>query len=330
MEEIEKQKVAAITVTYNRTITLRRCLEALLSQTREVDEIIIVDNNSRAEEKEQLKLLAAQKENIHLVMLDDNMGGAGGFEAGMKKAKEFQPDWYWLMDDDAYPREDCLEVLLKYSRILKEKDGQIGFLAPLIYGIDLQEYQLYHHKQIQGITFVNVPTAENVTELSPVTKIEANAFVGPLITKEAVEKFGVADGSLFIYGDDTEYTYRLTRKMNGYLIKNAVIDHQDPPLSANYLEPKAWWKEYYSNRNRYFMVRKFHKNRCKRFLAYIALTIPIVKLMTAALIKPKYKGFRVLRVQMLSRSVLDGMKNQRGKTLDPVKYGKMIQERKEK
>lgn len=321
---MDRECVVAITVTYNRTETLKKCLSAISSQTREVDEIIIVDNNSRQEEQEILKRLVRGKEHIHLLLLKENTGGAGGFEAGMRAAvSKYKADWYWIMDDDAYPRPDCLANLLE----AKETLGDVGFVAPLIYGVDFQEYQLYHHKYLKGVKLDNVPVASKAEQLKEITPVDANAFVGPLVSKKAVEQVGIADGSLFIYGDDTEYTYRITRQLKGYMIRDAVIDHQDPPLSENYLDPKAWWKEYYSNRNRYFMIRGFQKGVLKRLLGYFAVTIPMVTQLGAALIKPKYRGSRLLRMQMLACAVKDGLGNHRGKTVDPVKYAQMLRER---
>ena len=320
----KKEMIVAITVTYNRTATLKRCLSALQQQTRPVDEIIIVDNNSRQEELEVLKELVRPQKHVHLLCLKQNTGGAGGFEAGMRAAvSRYQADWYWIMDDDAYPRPDCLAGLLAANETLKD----VGFVTPLIYGIDFQEYQLYHHKYLRGLKLTNVPVASRTEQLKAVNPVDANAFVGPLISKKAVELVGIADGSLFIYGDDTEYTYRITRRLKGYMIRDAVIDHQDPPLSERYLEPKAWWKEYYSNRNRYFMVREFRRGIVGKILGYGAVTVPMATQLAAALIKPKYKGNRLLRIRMLLSAVRDGICNRRGKTIDPVAYGEMIAKR---
>lgn len=315
------ERVVAITVTYNRTRTLERCLNALLKQTRFVDAIIIIDNNSCLEEKERLKQIVEGQENIHILWMEENLGGAGGFEAGMRECREkYDADWYWIMDDDAYPRENCLEVLLKARTELPES----GYLAPLIYGVDLHEYQLYHHKYLRGLIYKNVPVAKKYAELESVSRVDANAFVGPLISKEAVRKVGIADGSLFIYGDDTEYTFRISRKMESYLIKGAIIDHQDPPLSENYLDPKAWWKEYYSYRNQYFMIREFQSYKILKPFAYVALTLPILKLMIAAAIKHKYRGLHSIRVRLLMKAISDGLCNRRGKTLDPAEYNRVL------
>ena len=39
----------------------------------------------------------------------------------MKKAREYQPDWVWIMDDDTVPTETCLEELLNASEQIKGK-----------------------------------------------------------------------------------------------------------------------------------------------------------------------------------------------------------------
>lgn len=316
------ERVVAITVTYNRTKTLERCLLSLLSQSRKPDTIIIVDNNSSIAEKERLKMFAGNLDNVHIFWLKENLGGAGGFEYGMNECRKlFNPDWYWLMDDDAYPRKDCLEKLLESA------DGlfNIGYLAPLIYGIDLNEYQWYHHKLIRGRTYQNLPLTIQYEKLADISHIDANAFVGPLISAKAVERVGVADGSMFIYGDDTEYTFRITRQLEGYLVKKAIIDHQDPPIVNNSRDRKSWWKDYYCWRNQYYMVREFQNNRLVKNLAYLELTLNLIAVLAAALIKPKYRGAHLLRSYLVIRSIVDGLLNRRGKALDPVKYRQYIE-----
>lgn len=44
-----------------------------------------------------------------MITLPENMGGAGGFHEGIKYAFEHGFDYIWLMDDDGFPAETCLE-----------------------------------------------------------------------------------------------------------------------------------------------------------------------------------------------------------------------------
>jgi GT2 family glycosyltransferase len=317
------EQVVAITVTYNRSETLERCLSALLKQSRKLDNIIIVDNNSNLDEKKKIIELTEKLNIVHVLWLDENLGGAGGFEAGMAEClRSYQADWYWIMDDDAYPREDCLEKLLNAKRNLPE----VGYLAPLIFGIDLNEYQFYHHKRLSRIIYKNRPVGKTYEELKGLTEIDANAFVGPLISSEAIKSVGIADGSLFIYGDDTEYTFRVSKKMKSYLVRDAVIDHQDPPVSNNYLDPAAWWKDYYCYRNQYFMIRKFHNNKLMKVVAYAILTFKIMIFALLAFFKLRRGKLLLLRVGLYLKAVQDGLCNRRGKQIDPVAYRQKLNE----
>ena len=72
------------------------------------------------------------------------------------------------------------------------------------------------------------------------------------------------------------------------------------------------------------MIREFKNNVIIRIIAYSTMTLKIFKLMIAAAIKPKYKGYHKVRLNILNRAIVDGLKNRRGKTLDPVQYREWI------
>ncbi|MBU3103156.1 glycosyltransferase [Clostridium gasigenes] len=310
-------RVVGVTVTYNRAETLRKTIEALTNQKYKVEKIIVVDNNSNEENKEKLRKIEKDNDLVEVIWRDDNLGGAGGFHYGMKLALEkYNPDWYWIMDDDAYPRVDCLEKLFEGGKKL----SNIGFLAPAIYGIDNNEYQMYHHKFISKNKVNDITAVEKYEYLNKVTEVEANAFVGPLFSREAVNLVGIPDKGLFIYGDDTEYTYRVSRKFKGYVVKDAVINHQDPPYQGKVVAPQAWWKEYYMFRNRFLFVDKFAETKLENCIGKIYLVGHLTRRILATMLKADYKGFRKPRVELLKKAIFDGMRKVNGKTIDPKEY----------
>lgn len=316
--------VVAITVTYNGSKTLTQTVEALLTQSTAVDWIIIVDNASSDEHLNQIYQIVKLDSRIIHLRLATNTGGAGGFQVGMEYAlKKFNPDWYWLMDDDAYPSKTCLENLLHYQQY----NNNIGCLVPLIYGSDLNKYQLYHHKKVSKLLTKDIPVAKDVSRLQEITKIDANAFVGPLISKNAVKKLGVADGSLFIYGDDLEYTYRISRQFDILLIKNAIINHRDPLLILEKSNPKGWWKEYYLIRNRILFVHKYQENRLKKILANIIFYSRVKRKQIYALVLPRYKGRRIVRYKILKKAYEDGKNSISGIVIQPLDYYKWLKNR---
>ena len=315
-------KVVAVTVTYNSSDLLKRCVDALLTQTHKVDKIIIVDNDSAPEHKEKIKALASGEETIDVVFMKENLGGAGGFEKGMRYAAEnCDAVWYCLMDDDAFPTEECLEKLLEHCNL-----PDVGCLTPLIYGVDNEEFQLYHHKRIVKFSSTDKTIYKNLKSVPEVSKIQANAFVGPLISKTAVKKVGFPDGGLFIYGDDTEYTYRIfCSGFNVYLIKNAVIKHRDVLLnnSNNY---KAWWKAYYMFRNRVMFVDEFNKTAFGKFIGKMFVKYRLFKMSVKARIRRIPRKYKKIRIQMLKQAYADGKKGISGKTVDPVIFNRQFED----
>ena len=111
------KRVAAIVVTYNRKALLQECLEAIFSQTYPVRKVIIVDNASTDGTRDLLDQRGFLKDQRVLYkLMERNTGGAGGFCDGLKIARDMPFDWFWIMDDDTIPAEDCLEELLKAGK----------------------------------------------------------------------------------------------------------------------------------------------------------------------------------------------------------------------
>ena len=50
--------------------------------------------------------------SLTYVQLAENLGGAGGFDKGMRLAYEHGHEWIWCLDSDALPSETTLEGLL--------------------------------------------------------------------------------------------------------------------------------------------------------------------------------------------------------------------------
>lgn len=302
--------VIAITVTFNRSHTLINTITALLNQNyNNLNKIIIVDNCSDYVHKEKINEISKLSDKIEVINLEENFGGAGGFYFGMKYAMDkYNPDWYWIMDDDAYPRENCLKELMDNS----ESDN-IGFICPMIWGVTKKQYQLYHHKNISLDLVDDLCVIDNIESIKERIHVQANAFVGPLISKKAVERYGYPDKELFIYGDDTEYTYRISREMYGFLVRDAIIDHED--LFKNNIRSNSslWFKEYYNLRNRILLINQYSTSFEKRIFSSLKMIFIGMRSILAAFIKREYKGNRLKRARVFSKAIIDGIMNKKGK-----------------
>lgn len=302
------EKVVALTVTYNRADKLIKVVNHLLEQSYPLEKIIIIDNNSNEEQKKKNREIAKFSSKIELIELKENTGGAGGFYNGVKYIdKNISYDWIWIMDDDAYADKDCLENFFSEKRRLKLKD--VGFLAPLVYGIDLNKFQNYHQKYINKKTLQEYNVFEN-EEIPEYALIDANAFVGPLISKEAIKKVGYPDGELFIYGDDTEFTYRIRQEYNGYFIKKCKMNHQDPVFNKN----NGLWKVYYLKRNKLLFYKKYGSN--KNWILK-ELGILIGQICFGLIDVRKSFAERKLKIKYVLKAFYDGIRNNKGKRVIP-------------
>lgn len=275
------EKVIAVIVTYNRKTLLQRVVDSLRNQSVPLYRIIVVNNGSTDGTGEWL----GGQDGL-TVIHQENVGGSGGFWRGIKEASRLDCDWIWCMDDDVFPREDCLKTLLDYASL----NSKVGIACP--------------HRLMSGKTFVGEAKSLNLTnpfkdmhddmlsatdvENSDAVDIEGMAFEGPLIRKSVVEAIGLPNKDLFILYDDTDYSYRAVRA--GYrvvVVRDALMDKHDFMSVSNYREEKMKnkWKLAYHIRNTAYFGHRYGKNIWVRHFAampflvhmYMAITYNFVK-----------------------------------------------------
>ena len=191
----KKSNVAAVVVTYNRLELLRQCVEALRAQTTACD-ILIVDNASTDGTANWL----ASHPDLHYRNTGSNLGGAGGFNHGMRWAVEADYDYVWVMDDDTLPQSDALEKLLEADSVL---EGNYGWLSSVALWTDGSECKMNRQK-----------LKKSFYEYSPLMKYglvqaEQATFVSLFLRSETIRRFGLPIKEYYIWGDDLEYTRRI-------------------------------------------------------------------------------------------------------------------------
>ena len=217
--------VVALVVTYNRKVLLTECLEAILSQTFPVTELIVIDNASTDGTQEHLKEKGIlDNPCVNYVRMDTNTGGSGGFYEGLRLSREGTCDWVWLMDDDTIPNPDCLAELIKAKELLYQQGEKISFLASSIYGPENE--------------YMNVPEVSKKPSSNGygywykylrqgIINIDSATFVSLLINMDAVKKCGLPCRDYFIWGDDSEYTRRIaTYYADAYMVGESIAIHK--------------------------------------------------------------------------------------------------------
>ncbi|ANK59142.1 hypothetical protein AYR54_01975 [Loigolactobacillus backii] len=239
--------VSAVVVTYNRLDLLKECLAALLGQSYSLAHLIVIDNHSDAPTQTYLKQLGAK---IDYVRLKENIGGAGGFYSGIKYfAEKTNDDFVWLMDDDTIPDKNALNALVA---AYKAKPAT-GFLAS-------------NPKWVDGTpAIMNVPVVAHplwtsaLNADSHLIEISRASFVSVMTSRAVVLKLGLPIRQFFIWGDDTEYTERITQQYKAYLVPDSLVTHKMKlNRGVNILEDDSAraGRYFYAYRNRLYNSRR--------------------------------------------------------------------------
>lgn len=217
------KKVLAIIVTHNRKELLYECINALISQSYQCD-ILIIDNASTDGTNDLVFRNFANNDKIKYCRLEENIGGAGGYNFGLKEASKYDYDYFWLMDDDCIVSNDSLDKLIEADNTL---NGNWCFLSSKVLWMDgtLCKTNVQRRKVARKINDFT----------SPLVKVDYASFVSLLIKKEDVLILGLPIKDFFIWSDDLEYTRRFTLKDNdthrytaksGYLVNDSIVTHK--------------------------------------------------------------------------------------------------------
>jgi GT2 family glycosyltransferase len=249
-------KVGVVVVTYNRQLLLEQTLHSLKGQSYPITRIIVVDNCSSDGTREMLQQM--DDSSLDRLLLDRNVGGAGGFSVGIERAFRSDSDVIWVMDDDVLPASDALECLIKGLCLLREEGLHPNFVISNVFnslGKPVNTPVLDLRLEPNGNS--RWPALLNLG-IIPVT---ASSFVGTLFTRDSLQHSGLPIAEMFIWGDDIEFTSRLTKDHEaGYLIGASRIIHlgRGTEVSIHHEnDPARTENFFYFYRNNVYIMRRY-------------------------------------------------------------------------
>lgn len=284
----EELRIAAAVVTYNRKELLAECVGALLEQTYPVD-ILIIDNASTDGTRQELEELICQGK-VQYINTGANLGGAGGFHVAVKEAVSRKYDYIWLMDDDTIPEKDALSALVQ---ALKDTKENFGFLSSKAVWKDgnvcrMNEQKFLDSEVINGKKF---------------TKCRQATFVSLFLPSRVVLQIGLPIKEFFIWGDDVEYTRRISEKYVCYYVPESVVLHKTANNEGSNIatdDVSRMDRYRYAYRNEVYIARKENLSRKLYQISKIAFHIVRVIL--------KSHGYRWKKIKIIVGASVEGLK----------------------
>lgn len=262
------KKIDVVIVTYNRLELLKKCLRAILMQSYPVENIFVIDNNSSDNTLLFLSKKAKENSKIIPVHLVQNIGGAGGFYTGLKYFIEKSKSYFvWIMDDDTIPTINALEKLISKTSIVQN----FGFLSS----------NVKCHNQEPAVMNIPAPTNSwNEKAEKGIIEVEYASFVSILFSRKVILKVGLPIKEYFIWGDDVEYTKRITEcGFKGYMVTDSISIHEiKQNIGINIVSEKnngRIERYYYARRNTVCTMKmRYSKKELIKWTIYSMLIEP--------------------------------------------------------
>jgi GT2 family glycosyltransferase len=271
-----KNNVGVLIVTYgNRWQFLEKVLSRVLT-FKQVSQVIIVNNAAAYNVADQVKNIGDKRTIV--INNAQNEGSAGGYRAALMYGMENTiADFFWLLDDDNLPDENALIHLLtewqnieglnnkkalfclredrvQHVRIARGEDPNRYLVPNNFMGFNIFRIFANQYYKLSNKFQTDRPYQKRVS-------IPYVPYGGLLLHRQMVKDIGYPDERMFLYVDDSEYTYRITQnKGTIWLIpacrvvdidRSQGLDYKRRFLHSQLLD--QWnFRTYYHIRNRMF------------------------------------------------------------------------------
>jgi rhamnopyranosyl-N-acetylglucosaminyl-diphospho-decaprenol beta-1,3/1,4-galactofuranosyltransferase len=304
---MQPARVKAVVVTHNRRTLLAEVLTALRSQTVPLERIVVVDNASTDGTREFLCGLPDPP--FEMILLPENLGGAHGFSTGIAAAAQDFDGLIWTLDDDAIPEIDALAALLAVPELAAPTT--VGLASKVVDRTG--RVQAIHRGSFDRLRLRQISCSAAEYDSAVPVQVGYSSFVGLLVKAEVVRKIGPPAANMFIWFDDVEYTLRMQTLGNLYLVPQSLVVHHDHTQPGRRLPIEHYWKMYYDIRNTVLIGRRY--GSCWSPLPYLFLTLG--RRIVGVLLRDDH---RRIRIGILVRGYVDGLRGVTGKTVDPRAY----------
>ena len=341
-------QVCAVVLAFGDRVS---CLEHVLSRLSEMElgQILVVRNGHSAPIDGVMRKWSASHAHIEVLELEENGGSAGGYRAGLDHALHAWPacELFWLLDDDNLPEPAALDELLHvYNERahLEETGGPVvvayrpdqgSYVQLLVTGTPWQ------HVFVTPSSFLSFHLVDSVSRMWRRLKTALKRIVfrttrarsmldvvetpliyygGMLLPRMVLEKSGLPKPELFIYGDDSEFSFRLDTVTKILVVSRAVI--QDLEASwyvatrgnryVRLMTTDSDMRIYYQVRNNVWFQAHYMKRSDMMYQVNRCLVILLLRFLRLCSIGSGH------RMQLIMRAIEDGEAARLGRVNDVV------------
>lgn len=261
--EGDMKKIGIVICNFNKKQYVLNCIKSIFEQTIDDFDIYVVDNASTDGSADAVKEEYGDK--VTLLVNEENLGGSGGFNTGLRKVIEVGYEYLMCVDNDVVFDKDAINQLYLFL----QTNPDVGMVGSKIFYMDnpdtIWSYggEIDFKKYVQKDLYRNCVDNEDIPKSAYCTYVPACSL---MVRKEVVEKVGIMPEDNFIYLDDMEWGYNVTHA--GY--KVAVCGESKVWHKCGGRNSVNTFNNYYMWRNRInFFLKTLSEENKEEFADYI-------------------------------------------------------------
>jgi N-acetylglucosaminyl-diphospho-decaprenol L-rhamnosyltransferase len=255
-------RVCAVVVNFRGCDDTSRCVASLLSG-RDVARVFIVDNGShRSCCVEVIRKSEGIDDRVQGIFLAENVGYAGGSNAGIRAALDAGYEWIIMASNDVVFLPGTVAHLSQVAR----SHPSIGMISAVVYRADAPDTVYFAGAHLNRWT-ARTPFIKNIPPNRDIAIVSAVLTCAALVRREVFETVGLIDEKFFFQYDDIDLSTRCVQSGWDLAVdlRAGVLDKIGATLPAASPE-----RTYYATRNRAYFIQK-HIGGIQAAVAYAVL-----------------------------------------------------------
>ena len=277
-------RVAVSILNYKSAQSTIACIQSLQAAAKFAGEachleIFILDNDSGAEDQQQLNLALKETPTVHLRVNDKNLGFSAGHNRNLDAIfSGFNADYIWLLNNDCLVSKSALRVLVEcaqsrpdvgiWGATLLESDGQtIQCAGGCFYNTWVSSFSQYGHgkhvAQVDQLKSAEYDYIAGASLFFPVATLE-NGLRPPIGSEPAnaiTNQNKWLNESFFLYFEELDLAKRLKTGIGMAWCQSAMIRHAGGSSTGTIDNQRTEIAEYYSTLSALKFTRLYYPRR---------------------------------------------------------------------
>jgi hypothetical protein len=207
-EGYKMKKVGIVICNYNKAHEVLECIQCILEQKFTDYDLYVVDNASTDNSVQAIR--EKYGDRVTLIVNEENLGGSGGFNAGLRMAYAKGYPYLMCVDNDAMLDECAVGNLAAFL----DEHQEVGMAASKIYHLEKPDYIQQFGQKIDFEYFCTEVPCLNMLEdgtMPDYLYVDSVAACSLMVRRTTIDKIGFLPEENFLYWDDTEWCYLCSR-----------------------------------------------------------------------------------------------------------------------